>query len=90
MHLFKFSLCYAYIFHKMLLLLNNHLDYFKDIIFECFLRKYNKLWKKNVLQQIMMECLTLEEQNWSKEISNLFGLKKLNYTAIKDVRNILD
>ena len=43
MHLFKFSLCYAYIFHKMLLLLNNHLDYFKDIIFECFLRKYNKL-----------------------------------------------
>ena len=74
----------------MLILLKNHLDYFKDIIFECFLRKYNKLWKKNVLQHIMMECLTLEEENLSKEIRNLSGLKKLNYTAIKDIRNILD
>ena len=37
-----------------------------------------------------MECLTLEEENLSKEIRNLSGLKKLNYTAIKDIRNILD
>ena len=45
---------------------------------------------KNVLQHIMMECLTLEEENLSKEIRNLFWLKKLNYTAIKDITNILD
>ena len=32
-----------YIIHKILALLKNHLNYLKDNIFECFLKKYNRL-----------------------------------------------
>ena len=36
-----------------------------------------------------MESLSLEEENIIEDIRNLFRLeKKLNYTAIKDIRNI--
>ena len=32
-----------YIVHKNLVLLKNNLNYFKDSIFECFFREYNRL-----------------------------------------------
>ena len=32
-----------YIIYKKLVLLENHLNYFKDNIFECFFKKYNRL-----------------------------------------------
>ena len=41
------------------------------------------------LPHIIMESLSLEEENIFKDIRNLFRLKKeLNYTPIKSVRNI--
>ena len=43
MLLLNFSLVMIYIIHKMLVLLKNYLNYLKDNIFECFLKKYNKL-----------------------------------------------
>ena len=40
-------------------------------------------------QHIVMEILSLEEENLVKDIGNLFRLQKeLSYTAIKDIRNI--
>ena len=36
-----------------------------------------------------MESLRLEEENIIKDIRNIFRLKKeLNYTALKDIRNL--
>ena len=77
----------------MLVLLKNHLNYLKDSTFECFLKEYNRLLflKKEIFfsHHIMMESLSLEEENIIKNIRNLFRLKKeLNYTPIKDIRNL--
>ena len=57
------------------------------------LKEYNRLsfFKKNYLfsQHVMMESLILEDKNIVKDIRNPFSLKKeINYTAIKDVRNL--
>ena len=38
MLLLKYNFVMIYIIHKMLLLLENNLNYLKDSIFECFLR----------------------------------------------------
>ena len=43
MSLLKFSFIMIYIIHKMLVLLENHLNYLKDNIFKCFFKKYNRL-----------------------------------------------
>ena len=40
--LFNFSFAMIYIIHKMLVVLKNYLNYFKDNIFECFFKKYNR------------------------------------------------
>ena len=42
MQLLKFNFLMIYIIHKMLVLLKNHLNYFKDNIFECFFKEYNR------------------------------------------------
>ena len=42
--LFNFSFAMIYIIHKMLVVLKNYLNYFKDNIFECFFKKYNRLF----------------------------------------------
>ena len=42
--LLNFSFVMIYIIHKMLVLLKNHLKYRKDNIFECFFKKYNRLF----------------------------------------------
>ena len=73
-----------YTIHKMLVLLK---------ITRIVLKEYNRLslFKKNYLfsQHVMMESLILEDKNIVKDIRNPFALKKeINYTAIKDVRNL--
>ena len=61
----------------MLVLLKNDLNYLEDIIFECFFKEYNILFfkKKKNSQHIMIESLSLEEENIIKDIRNLFRLK---------------
>ena len=39
---FNFNFVLIYLIHKILVLLNNLLNYLKDNIFKCFLRKYNR------------------------------------------------
>ena len=62
MPLLNFNFVMIYI---MLVLLKNHLNYFKDIISEFFVKEYNRLlfFQKNFLffsQHIMMEGLGLD------------------------------
>ena len=71
----------------MLVLLKNHLNYLKDTIFKCFLKKYDRLLFTYLFiylfiylfsffsQHIMMESLRLEKQNIIKDIRSLFRLK---------------
>ena len=67
-----------YVIHKILVLLKNHLNYLKDSIFKLLFS-----------QDIMMENPRPEEENIIKDTGNLFRLKKeLNYTTIKDIRNL--
>ena len=88
----NFNCVIIYVIHKMLVLLKNHLNYLKENIFECFFKEYKCFFNEyNTLfsQHIMMKSLSPKEENIIKDIRNLFGLKKeLNYTAIKDIRNL--
>ena len=43
MSLLNFSFIMIYIIQKMLVLLKNHLNDFKDNIFKCFFKKYNRI-----------------------------------------------
>ena len=43
MSLPNFNFVVIYIIHKMLVLLKNSLNYFKNSIFECFFNDYNRL-----------------------------------------------
>ena len=81
-----------YIIHKMLALLKNHLNYLKDSTFECFLMSIIDFYFfcNFFSRHIMMESLSLEEEKIIKDIRNLLRLKKeQNYTAIKDITNLL-
>ena len=42
MLLLNFNFVMFYIIHKMLLLLENHLNYLKDNILECFFKRQNR------------------------------------------------
>ena len=56
-----------------------------------FLKEYNRLLlllKGVFSQHIMMESLGVQEENIIKDIKNFSRLKKLNYTAIKDITNL--
>ena len=68
-----------YIIHKTLVLFKEHLNYFRDNIFECFLKEHNRLLfflKKMIFSQyIMMENPRPEEENIIKDIRNLFRLE---------------
>ena len=44
MSLLNFNFVLTYIIHKMLVLLENYLNYFKDNIFECFFKEYNRIF----------------------------------------------
>ena len=39
----SFNFVMTYINHKMLVLIENNLDYFRDSISECFFNQYNRL-----------------------------------------------
>ena len=41
--LLNFNFAIIYIIHKMLVLIKNQMNYFKDNIFKCFFMKYNRL-----------------------------------------------
>ena len=43
MSLLNFNFAMIYIIHKMLVLLKNNPNYFKDSIFECFFKECNRL-----------------------------------------------
>ena len=53
MLLLHFNFVMTYIIHKMLVLLKNHLNYFKDNFFECFFKKHNRLKKINFFYSIL-------------------------------------
>ena len=77
MPLLNFSFAMIYIFHEILVLLKNHLNYLKDNISNALLRS------------IMMENPKSEEEKIIKDIRNLFRLKKeLNCTANNDIGNL--
>ena len=66
-----------YAIHKMLVLLQNYLNYLQ--VFS------NALFSQN----IMLESLSLEEENIIKDIVNLFRLKKkLKYTIFIYIKNL--
>ena len=67
MPLLNYSFVMIYVIHKMLVLLNNYLNYLTGRIFEYLFNEYNRLSffveKNNFLSQhIMMENLSLEEE----------------------------
>ena len=43
MSLLNFNFVMIYIIHKILVLLKNHMNFFKDSVFECFFREYNRI-----------------------------------------------
>ena len=92
MSLLNFSFVTIFIIHKTLALLKNYLTYFKDLLFECFLRSIMDFYLENTKffsQHITMENPRSVEENIIKDTGNLFRLKReLNYAAIKDIRNI--
>ena len=52
--LLNFNFVIIYIIHKMLVLLKNHLNYLKDIISECFFKKYNRLFYLTYVYNILL------------------------------------
>ena len=52
------------------------------------------LFKRHLIkkmQHVMMESLSLKKENLIKDKRNIFRLKRIvNYTAIKELKNILD
>ena len=50
----NFNFVIIYIIHKMLVLLKNHLNYLKDIISECFFKKYNRLFYLTYVYNILL------------------------------------
>ena len=77
--LLNFSFIMIYTINKIFVLIKNHLNYLQDNIFECFFKKYNRLFFfKTILFSwyIIMESLSLEEENLIKDIRNLFRQEK--------------
>ena len=84
-----------YIIHRILVLLKNHLNYFKYSNFECFLRSIIDFYfflKKAFFfsQHIILENLRSEEDIIIIDIRNLFRLRKEPYytAIIKNIRNL--
>ena len=61
-----------HIIRKMLLLLRNYLNYLKDDIFECFEGSIISFSETIIyIHNIIIESLSLEEENIIKDITNL-------------------
>ena len=52
---FNFNFVTIYMIPKMLVLLKIHLNYLKGSIFECFLKEYNILFKKDIYMSFKEE-----------------------------------
>ena len=50
--LLNFNFPMIYIIHKILVLIKSHLNYLKDNVFECFFKKYNRLFFFNFFYNI--------------------------------------
>ena len=78
MSLLNFNL--VMMIHKMLVLLENYLDFLKDSIFECFFKEFHRLLfkKKKIFfsQHMIINCLSLEEENIIKDKINFYRMKK--------------
>ena len=75
MSLLSFNFVMVYIIHKMLVLLENQLNFLKYSIFECFLQQYNRLLFF-YSQHLVIASLKLQEENIYKDIRNIFRPKK--------------
>ena len=74
-----------YIIHKMLVLLKNHLkNYLKDSICEYFLKELDRFFLEKFLFSYhkIMNTLSLEKENITKDIRNTFRLKKTKLQSI--------
>ena len=98
MSLLSFSFVMIYIIHKVIVLLKNYLNYLKDSTFKCFFKEYNRLFfffkKKISFTTLMMESLSLEEENIVKDIRNLFRLEKktkaIKNRMLRDIENLFE
>ena len=70
--LLNFNFAMVYIIHKILVLIKNNMNYFKDNIFKCFFKKKTQFFSI----YIMMENPRPEEEKIIKDIRNFFRLKK--------------
>ena len=86
MSLLSFNFVIIYIIHKILVLLKNSLNYLICSILKSSFKEYNKRLFFFFSQHIMMESLSLEKENITKDI--FLDKKELNYTAIKGIRNL--
>ena len=92
--LLNFNFAMIYIIHKILALIKNHMNYFKDNILKCFSKRLIDFYFLKKLfffsKYIMMENPRPEEEKIIKDIRNLFRLKKeQNNTVVTDIRNEL-
>ena len=88
MSLLIFRFFMIYIIHKILVLLKNHLNYLKDNILNALLRSITE-FQINFFISYKIENPRPEEEKISKDIRNLFRLKKeLNCTANNDIGNL--
>ena len=59
----NFDFVVIFIIHKFLVLLENHLNYFKDRIYDCFFKEYNFIFYKLIFSQKIL----MENKNKNKE-----------------------
>ena len=86
-----FDFVMIYVIRKLLVLLENHLNYLQDYISKSVSKKYNTLLleKKFFSKYLTMKSLSPEKENIIKPVTNLLRLKKeRTYTAIKDIRKL--
>ena len=68
----------THIIHKILVLIENHVNYLKDNIFDCFFKECNRFFFFFFFFLIIYKYgnfKNLEEENIIKDIGNLFRLK---------------
>ena len=80
MSLLNFNFVIIYIVHKILVLIENYLNYLKDNIFECYFKKYIRLLflLKKVFYslRIIVGNPRFEEEKIIKDIRNLLRQEK--------------
>ena len=81
-----------YIIHRIWVLLKNHLNYFKDAIFECSFKESNRLllFKKKKKNS---QNLSIEEEKIIKDIRNLFRHEKnkaIKDRILREIKNLFE